>query len=174
MTKSLSRSCCQLSWLIFPPPLLYIRMFISMFTRATYCTIFWASWSLSIPSHATFVTSIIIKFFPVTSSDLSVLTSQIILLTYFSPPIRGTSFRQPILLDLISPKYLIQRATHTWYFSGNNFYLGFSFSFYDQTFPSLARNTDEVQHRTSVILHYLLLWPPLIIGNRDIASPVKT
>jgi len=151
-------------------------MFISMFTRATYYALFWASWSESIPSHATFVTSIKIKFFPVTSSDLSVLASQIILLIYFSPPIRATSFSQPILLHLISPKYLIQHSTHAWYFSGNYFYFGFNFSFHFQILPSLVRNTDEVQSRTSVIWHYLLVWPPVTIGNRYeyIASPVNT
>jgi len=149
-------------------------MFISMFSRAIYCALFWASWSESIPSHAIFVTPIIIKFFAVTASDLSVLASQILLLIYFSPPIRARSFRQPILLDMISPPYLIQRSTHTWYFSGNYFYIGFSFSFYVQIFPSLARNTDELRHRTSVIRHYLLVWRPLTIGNRYIASSVNT
>jgi hypothetical protein len=59
-------------------------------------------------------------------------------------------------------------------FLGNCIYPGFSFSFYVQIFPSLARYTDKVQHRTGVIWHYLLVWPPLIVGNRYIASPVYT
>lgn len=173
LTKSLSRSCCQFSCLINSPSFIYtnvhfhvhkshlLRTFLSQLKPFNTLT-----------RH--FVTSIIIQFVPVTASDLSVLASQIILLIYFSPPIRATCFRQPILLDLISPKYLIQRSTHTWYFLGNYFYFGFSLSFYVQIFPPLARHTDEVQQRTSVIWHYLLVWQPLTIGNRYIASPVNT